>query len=55
MKKVITLFEQFQSVYPYITISEENFKKAYIEANTSNLDLLRDYILAKNLADDIQE
>lgn len=50
----ITLYKCFQTEYPYITISEENFKKAYSEAKTSNLDLLKDYILAKGLEEEIE-
>ena len=50
----ITLYQAFQTEYPYITISEENFKKAYQEAKTSNLDLLRDYILAKGLEEEVE-
>lgn len=50
----ITLYQAFQTEYPYITISEENFKKAYQEAKTSNLDHLKDYILAKGLEEEVE-
>lgn len=50
----ITLYQAFQTEYPYIIISEENFNKAYQEAKTSNLDLLRDYILAKGLEEEVE-
>lgn len=50
----ITLYQAFQTEYPYITLSEENFKKAYQEAKTSNLDHLKDYILAKGLEEELE-
>lgn len=50
----ITLYQAFQTEYPYITVSEENFNKAYQEAKTSNLDHLKDYILAKGLEEEVE-
>ena len=50
----ITLFKAFQTEYPFITISEENFNKAYNETHTTNLDHLKDYILAKGLEEEIE-
>lgn len=50
----ITLFKAFQTEYPFITISEENFNKAYKETHTTNLDHLKDYILAKGLEEEIE-
>ena len=50
----ITLYQAFQTEYPFITISKENFEKAYKEAGTANLDLLKDYILAKGLEEEVQ-
>ena len=49
----ITLYEAFQTEYPYIVISKENFEKSYKEAGTANLDLLKDYILAKGLEEEV--
>lgn len=52
--KKITLYQAFCTEYPFITISEENFNKAYKEAQTTNLDHLKDYILAKGLEEEIE-
>ena len=52
--KKITLYQAFCTEYPYITISEENFNKAYKETHTTNLDHLKDYILAKGLEEEIE-
>lgn len=53
-KPKITLYQAFCTEYPFITISEENFNKAYKEAQTTNLDHLKDYILAKGLEEEIE-
>ena len=52
--KKITLYQAFCTEYPFITISEENFNKAYKETHTTNLDHLKDYILAKGLEEEIE-
>ena len=52
--KKITLYQAFCTEYPFITISEENFNKAYNETHTTNLDHLKDYILAKGLEEEIE-
>lgn len=52
--KKITLYQCFCTEYPYITISEENFNKAYKETHTINLDHLKDYILAKGLEEELE-
>ena len=53
-KPKITLYQVFCTEYPFITISEENFNKAYKETHTTNLDHLKDYILAKGLEEEIE-
>ena len=53
-KPKITLYQAFCTEYPFITISEENFNKAYNETHTTNLDHLKDYILAKGLEEEIE-
>lgn len=54
MTNKITLYQAFCTEYPFITISEENFNEAYKETYTTNLDHLKDYILAKGLEEEIE-
>lgn len=49
-----TLYQAFQTEYPYITVSKKNFIKAYLETHTTNLDHLKDYILAKGLEEEVE-
>lgn len=49
------MYEEFIKTYPYIIIGEKDFEIAQQEANTNNLDLLRDYIISQDLCEEVIE
>ena len=52
--KLEALYGDFTTKYPFITIDRSTVAQFYKEYNSTNVDMLFDYVLAQGLDDDIE-
>ena len=52
--KIETLYGEFLAKYPFVTIDRSVVARFHKEYNSTNVDMLFDFVLAQGLEDDIE-